>query len=179
MQPKTTKRRLVPGSIHPKNPKRRITNHVYFLRCHGFIKIGTATCARSRHKAIQTVSPFAVELLCAIPGNAERERSLHRKFAHLHERGEWFRSDPALEAYVAAALDKTRAQNLGTWMEAVKCEKCGHDTRCKIARAEVERAVIPLQIHRDPSCLRCALNEAHIYQARGLEMYYASLEPQE
>lgn len=175
MQRKTRKIILTPGGGPQAAPKRRVTNHVYFLRCQDFIKIGTATCARSRHRAVQTVSPFEVELLCAIPGNADLERSLHRRFWHLRERGEWFRPDASLEAYIARSLEKTKAANIAAWSEVAKCDECGHDTRCMTRRADVEAAVIPLQLAREPGCIQCALDQANTYKARGVEMYYASL----
>lgn len=147
-------------------PKRRVTNHVYFLSCHGFIKIGTATCARSRHRAVQTVSPFEVRLLCAIPGNAELERSLHRKFWYLHERGEWFRVSSDLNAYIAECREKTKAANLKAWLAVVACDDYGRETRCDVRRQDVEACVVPMQFVRSINCMRCTLDQAHEYRAQ-------------
>ena len=33
-----------------------------------------------------------------VPGGEKLERELHRKYAHLHLRGEWFRATEQLEA---------------------------------------------------------------------------------
>ncbi|MFE2073704.1 GIY-YIG nuclease family protein [Streptomyces misionensis] len=54
------------------------------------IKIGTTTDLRDRMKAIPA-RPLALE-----PGDMVRERQLHRQFAHLRLKGEWFRAAPEL-----------------------------------------------------------------------------------
>jgi hypothetical protein len=164
MQPKRRKMALAPSPKPVTSPKKRVTNHVYFLGCRGFIKIGTAACAKSRHRAVQTVSPFEVRLLCAVPGNAELERSLHSKFWHLRERGEWFRESSDLNDYIAKSLERTRAANLKAWLAVAVCERCRRETRCDVRRQDVEVAVVPLQFTQNINCIRCMLDDAHQYR---------------
>ena len=155
MQPRRHKRALTTPQ------RRRGSGHVYFLRCQGFIKIGSAGDARSRHKAVQTVSPFDVELLCAIPGDEKLERDLHRKFGHLRERGEWFRSAPELEACIATCLEETRTVNMQNWLAAATCGDCGKHTLCMVHRQAVEMAVVPMVLARREGCISCALRDAN------------------
>lgn len=149
------KRTLTPSQ------RRRGSGHVYFLRCQGFIKIGSAGDASARHKAVQTVSPFEVELLCAIPGNEKLERQLHQRFGHLRERGEWFRAAPELDAFIAACLEETRTANLREWTAVAICDACGKDTLCRVRRQTAETAVVPMKLTREMGCISCALKNAH------------------
>lgn len=66
---------------------------VYLLHCQGRYKIGMSTTGvRSRVSAIQTASPYPVELVCVIwtYSPAELERALHKRFASKRISGEWF-----------------------------------------------------------------------------------------
>ncbi len=76
---------------------------VYFVSC-GIadfpIKIGYATNVEARLRSIQVSLPFEVKLLGALPGDREKERSLHVAFSHLRMRNEWFRRDPELMKYI-------------------------------------------------------------------------------
>ena len=72
---------------------------VYFIRSdcpNRFIKIGAAVDVPSRLKGLQTSSAYPLSLLATISGGLEREHSLHRQFAHLRVRGEWFHPAPEL-----------------------------------------------------------------------------------
>lgn len=146
------------------SPKKRTTNQVYFLECHGFIKIGTASDARARHRAVQTVSPFEVKLLCAIPGNEALERSLHNRFWYLRERGEWFRSEPNLTEFVAECLERTRSENLAAFIAASTCDRCGKQSRVSEKRAAVEAAVVPMKFVQNIDCFGCVLAEARTFR---------------
>ena len=66
---------------------------VYFVRqgTSGFVKIGVSTNIKNRLSTFQTSSPLPVLLLATMDGDAETERSLHARFAHLRVKGEWFR----------------------------------------------------------------------------------------
>jgi len=65
------------------------------------IKIGkTATAERQRRRSHQTGNPRDIVLLAWIPG--ANERTLHKRFAHLNIRGEWFRMDSELMTFVQA-----------------------------------------------------------------------------
>ena len=66
----------------------------------GPIKIGLTSDVKIRLGNIAQSCPYPVRLLGSSPGIGVTERSLHRRFEHLHIRGEWFR--PADELYALA-----------------------------------------------------------------------------
>lgn len=90
---------------------------VYFLRparreSHGIVKIGCSSRPRSRraceiargeHRWPIGHTPHAVTLLLELPGGLARERREHARFRHLSIGHEWFRAEPELLDYIAAA----------------------------------------------------------------------------
>lgn len=71
---------------------------VYILKCEGYMKIGfTTDNPESRRKAIQTANPFLVELIRTF-SNCTRvhQEQLHRIFAKLSVRDEWFEYSPLI-----------------------------------------------------------------------------------
>jgi hypothetical protein len=72
---------------------------VYFIQAGNAIKIGRTTNLPGRRKALATASAVPLELLAAVPGGRELETRQHRRWRHLHIRGEWFRADEALVRY--------------------------------------------------------------------------------
>lgn len=75
---------------------------IYFVRCQArnAIKIGTADDPAARLRGLQTACPDDLELLGSIPGSESEERALHRKFAELRIRGEWFRAEQSLIGFI-------------------------------------------------------------------------------
>jgi hypothetical protein len=73
---------------------------IYFVGIPGFIKIGFAKDLRSRLMQLQISLPFELVVHQKMRGRRYIERGLHYKFHHLHERGEWFRTDPELLNYI-------------------------------------------------------------------------------
>jgi hypothetical protein len=79
---------------------------VYFIRAAktGAIKIGFSKIDPAcRLKQIQVSTPEPLELLAHIAGGPRKERALHRRFAALRIRGEWFRPESELLAFVREA----------------------------------------------------------------------------
>lgn len=74
---------------------------VYFLRMGEAVKIGFATNVASRMKGIQTGCAEPTELLKVVPGTDQTERYFHVHFAPYRQKGEWFRLEGALAAFVA------------------------------------------------------------------------------
>jgi excisionase family DNA binding protein len=71
---------------------KRTDGHVYFLCGQiGLIKIGWALNVENRTAILQTGSAEPLEVIASMPGTPADERALHRKFALLLVRGEWFR----------------------------------------------------------------------------------------
>jgi hypothetical protein len=78
---------------------------VYFIReAHdGLIKIGRSSWHPSqRLQELQVGCPQELTLLAYVHGK-EFEGELHRRFRHLHHRGEWFRPAPDLVDFIAAS----------------------------------------------------------------------------
>lgn len=76
---------------------------IYFVKCccpNGFIKIGYTRSMGSRIGNLQTISPYPLEILRVISGTRKDETAVHKRFADLLERGEWFRPGEALLAYI-------------------------------------------------------------------------------
>lgn len=73
---------------------------VYFLQHgdRGPVKIGYTTEGHlaGRMSAMQTGNPVTLHLRRTSPGTRKTERLLHRFFADLHVKGEWFWASPQL-----------------------------------------------------------------------------------
>lgn len=72
--------------------------HVYFIQGEhgGLIKIGWATCPRTRMARMQAHGPIKLVLLHSEPGNGKEEAALHAKFKTDRQYGEWFSPSIAL-----------------------------------------------------------------------------------
>jgi hypothetical protein len=90
----------LPGNPAQRESGYRKRRRVYFMLCGGKVKIGVATKVNGRLSAMQVSNPDKVELLTCVPGDETLEGQLHRRFAKLHIRGEWFRYEGVLKKYV-------------------------------------------------------------------------------
>jgi Meiotically Up-regulated Gene 113 (MUG113) protein len=66
---------------------------VYFMYCAGMVKIGYSRSLARRIVKMRTDMPHPFELIHADEGGPKTERMLHREFAELRVRGEWFKAD--------------------------------------------------------------------------------------
>lgn len=76
---------------------------VYFVECVGLdmVKIGIAQDPWDRIKTLQIANPLPLRLLAVRPNGSKcRESHLHKRFAAYHVRGEWFRLEGRLLAYI-------------------------------------------------------------------------------
>lgn len=78
---------------------------VYFIRSGGHLKIGSASDLMRRYHNLQTANPNRLSLWLAerhrtISAAFDEEALLHRTFAPLRVRGEWFRIDGSLARFV-------------------------------------------------------------------------------
>ncbi len=75
---------------------------IYFVTCEGDfpIKIGMSSNVVERMRDIRTALPFEPILLASFQGTSRDERDIHKRFDHLKLRGEWFRRDDDLLAYI-------------------------------------------------------------------------------
>ena len=81
--------------------------HTYILAYPsvGVIKIGQAVYYAERLEQVRNMSPVETEVVCALVG-LHHERELHRRFAPLRQRGEFFTDTPELREYVLSHPDK-------------------------------------------------------------------------
>jgi Meiotically Up-regulated Gene 113 (MUG113) protein len=76
------------------------STEIYFIECGDFIKIGHSTRLGLRLSGIGVDNPHPVVLLHEARGTIRDEKMLHEHFAHLRHRGEWFRRDAELLAFI-------------------------------------------------------------------------------
>lgn len=76
--------------------------YIYFIRCENFVKIGYSAAPRRRPKEFATCNPFDCVLIGIMSGGTLLEDELHKRYAHLRHRNEWFRAVPELLADIAA-----------------------------------------------------------------------------
>jgi hypothetical protein len=76
---------------------------IYYIQAGEYLKIGYtgSPTADGRLAALQTASPLDLRILATEPGEVVDETALHRRFAHLRVRGEWFRFEGELLDHVA------------------------------------------------------------------------------
>lgn len=83
----------------------RAPNTVYFIKPKGMdgpIKIGCSKSPECRLSALDTWSPFPLEIIAEYAGDKAIEGRFHALFQDTHERREWFAASPAIAAAVVA-----------------------------------------------------------------------------
>ncbi|ENN86096.1 hypothetical protein RHSP_32219 [Rhizobium freirei PRF 81] len=83
------------------------TGHVYFIKMGDFVKIGYSGGLLSRIKNLEVGFPEPSELLATIPGTKNTEAYFHKIFSSLRVKGEWFKFEGALKAFVSIAAIST------------------------------------------------------------------------
>lgn len=73
---------------------------IYFIDGGEHIKIGFTRSLDARLQKMGTDVPDGPKLLHFEPGTFKTEKMLHRHFASLRMRGEWFRKDPLIYAHI-------------------------------------------------------------------------------
>lgn len=75
--------------------------HVYFITDGEYVKIGISIEVRGRLSGLQTANARPLLVAGVIPyGGQDFEAALHKKFAHLRAKGEWFKIAPELKSYI-------------------------------------------------------------------------------
>lgn len=87
-----------------------MSGFVYAIRsgC-GLVKIGWSSDPQKRFGKVQSDAPQPCVLVGAIPETREYEAALHAKFSAFRERGEWFREEGDVAAFVTS-LPKHRSR---------------------------------------------------------------------
>lgn len=75
------------------------------------IKIGSAKNVSRRIAALNTASPRRLKLICAIHGDASKERALHAELAAFRMDGEWFLPSPEVLSVVGRESQDAIAVN--------------------------------------------------------------------
>ena len=98
--------------IWPAQDPRAAERHVYFIEAEGtgLVKIGVGNCAYARLKSLDQMSAVPLRLLGSVKTDklGALEKGLHSRFAAHRARGEWFRADTELMAFIAEAATMPR-----------------------------------------------------------------------
>jgi hypothetical protein len=70
----------------------------------GLVKIGRAVYYAERVEQVRSMSPVDTQVVCAFVG-LHHEMDLHRRFAHLRTKGEFFSYTPELREYLRSRPD--------------------------------------------------------------------------
>jgi len=117
------------GLFGPKKQAARRPAHLYFIQANhdeedgGPVKIGCAVDIQRRINNLQTASPYKLSLVGVIMEGAGQERTLHRRFAHLHMRGEWFYAGEELVDFILALGKPSEAY--ARWYDSLTPEERG------------------------------------------------------
>jgi hypothetical protein len=109
---------LPPLTANSGDARRR---YVYFIRCSGYVKIGTAIDVRARMASIKASNPNPIDIIAIIPASDDTEKRLHERFHPLRHKGEWFRPDKAIDAF----LKKVQRDGLDKALDGTSCPECG------------------------------------------------------
>lgn len=78
---------------------------IYFIRADSAIKIGYSVNPEMRLGELQVGAQHDLELLGVMHGEREDEGKLHKQFANLRIRGEWFRAERVLLDFIEVAAE--------------------------------------------------------------------------
>lgn len=73
---------------------------IYFITDGYHVKIGYTERLDNRVAELQTSNAFELKILRSVPGSLNDERKLHKRFKHLHIRGEWFQLNDELKSFI-------------------------------------------------------------------------------
>lgn len=73
---------------------------IYFIMSGDLVKIGYSNNPKKRFAALSTGCPFPCHLIGVTEGGPSEEAALHKAFAHLREKGEWFRFDVEVNNHI-------------------------------------------------------------------------------
>jgi hypothetical protein len=90
------------GPIPRHTARRNRVSLVYFIQARhgGPIKVGIATNPRRRLRELQTAHAHELVIRRMTPGGLDLEQKIHKQFAHLRLRGEWFTSAQELMEFI-------------------------------------------------------------------------------
>jgi len=86
---------------------------IYFLKASDRIKIGYSHDPSNRISAIQTNSPYTLEVLLVIDGTRDDEQELHARFRDFRRSGDWFLFDEPIRSYIESNVHCDRKYEFG------------------------------------------------------------------
>jgi hypothetical protein len=73
---------------------------IYFIKCHGYVKIGRGAMPEERLRALQTGNPYKIHLMGAFDGSDAEEHRIHDAFKQFHHHGEWYYLSDTIRSFV-------------------------------------------------------------------------------
>lgn len=93
-----------------------LTGAIYFIADGEAIKIGHAMDLKRRLQELQTSHYRDLKIICDLPGTEVDESYFHLRFRHLRIRGEWFRAEPELLAFIEELREELKVAKLPKFM---------------------------------------------------------------
>ena len=112
----------------------------YFVRDEDRIKIGFTIHPNKRMSSLQTGNYRELETIAVVPSYMAEEHETHERFAHLRERGEWFRAEPDLLEFIEDL--KVRAAPVMAQVGVLKEQLSALDSKLRLCRDEIKRGRI-------------------------------------
>jgi hypothetical protein len=140
---------------------------VYFVSARevDLVKIGFSFNPVARFHHLRTSSPIELALEGAIPGDFEKERELHARYAKWRVRGEWFTITPSIEDEIEASTRPTKY----TWAAVRVWLKTLEKADEAIVQARVPPAAIEMVEKRIQSELAASAKRKGMTQLERLE----------
>jgi hypothetical protein len=88
-------------------PCKALPMDLYFILHGNFVKIGQAVDPNKRLTELQVGTPEKLKILAIIPKMGSVERFCHKKFKHLHSRGEWFKYTEEIDSFIEELKKKS------------------------------------------------------------------------
>lgn len=98
----------LPESINSGAYKEVPAHFIYFIRCMDRVKIGITSSLNNRLYAIRLSSAFPVDMIYSYEGDISEEKRLHKNFANLHVKGEWFLYHDSIKEFIKDKQEKER-----------------------------------------------------------------------
>lgn len=89
-----------PANVERAPVKAKKRSFVYFIAQGDLVKIGVSTDVKKRVYALTTSNPRALRLIRRIDGCRKVEAEMHKRFASLRVKGEWFSLSGELAEYL-------------------------------------------------------------------------------
>lgn len=74
--------------------------YLYFIGCGDAVKIGISSDPNARLETLAAGAPGKLDLIAMIPKAGNLETECHKRLAHLHIHGEWFRRTSEIDTLI-------------------------------------------------------------------------------